>query len=402
MNVHIAKFVLGLLVILSVTCSAPARFAETFLSGTPTPISSQTSEASPPILTSPANTPSATFTTAPRQTATGRSTATLEVQSSGSGSACSYHPLTAQLLEQTSQEQWIDWVAKLSGAEPVTIDGEETRIETRYSPSLFDGSENARAFEWLLDQVEQWYPAAQIDVQPFNVANEEQRFTWQNLIITIPGQTRPDEIVVLGAHLDSTSEQPERLAPGAEDNASGSATLLEAARLFRNTRFERTLQIIWFTGEEQGLLGSQAYLRYARANDWNVVGALNLDMFGYDSDNDRCFELHVGTLPDSREIGECVQTVIESYELDLKTDFLTSEATDRSDHGSFWEAGVGAVEVLENMMDNDQPLGCANRDPSPHYHTTDDVVSSLNPVTAFSIAKASLAATAGLASPVNP
>ena len=56
-----------------------------------------------------------------------------------------------------------------------------------------------------------------------------------------------------------TSFDPWHLAPGAEDNASGSAALLEAARLFNRYRFERTLQIIWFTGEEQGLLGSLAF-----------------------------------------------------------------------------------------------------------------------------------------------
>jgi hypothetical protein len=325
-------------------------------------------------------------------------TQTANEQPAGGSNACSYNPVTAALFDNTSAEQWIDWVAKLSGAQPVTIAGEKTRIETRFSPSLFNGQTNARAFEWLLEQLHQWYPPEQIEVQPFTVEIEGQRFIWKNLILTLPGETQPDEIVILSAHLDSTSEQPTVLAPGAEDNGSGSATLIEAARLFRTVRFERTIQIIWFTGEEQGLFGSQAFAE--SANSDQIVGVINFDMFGYDSDNDRCFELHVGTLPSSQVIGQCFTTAIEEFDLDLKYDYLQESAIDRSDHGSFWKVGIGAVEVLQDLFENNQPNGCTSLDPNPHYHTSNDVVANINPYTAFEIMKAGLAAAAGLAQPI--
>jgi hypothetical protein len=312
---------------------------------------------------------------------------------------CRYSPAAAQILAATSAEQWIGWVARLSGAEPVTVGGEETRILTRYSSEMFSGNPNARAFEYVREQVLGWYPPEQLTAQDYTVsAPEEQTLTWQNLVLTLPGTTRPEKIVILSAHLDSTSDQPETLAPGAEDNASGAAALLEAARIFRHFRFERTVQIIWFTGEEQGLLGSRAFVA-ALEDPSRVVGVINLDMFGYDSTGDRCFELHVGHLPASDAVGQCFSGAIEEYGLDLpRHDYLTGgEAISRSDHGSFWEAGIGAVEVLQNMFDNQQPGGCPDGDRSPYYHTTQDTVDRINPETGIEIVRATLAATAALA-----
>lgn len=319
--------------------------------------------------------------------------------------SCAFNPGTDALLEQMTAETWMGWVEKLSGAQPVTVGGEETVITTRYSPAMFSGQPNARAFEFVLEQVQGWYPEDQIEVMPFKVEGPSgSRSTWKNLILTLPGQERPEEMVLLTAHLDSTSsEDPERLAPGAEDNASGSATLLEAARLFRDQTFDRTIQIIWFTGEEQGLFGSRAYAK--TVNDPSqILGVINLDMFGYDSDQDRCFELHVGTLTASDLVGQCFVNSIDAYDLDLEQyDYLRGQAIGASDHSSFWDIDVGAIEVLENMFDHDLPGpdACDNGDHNPHYHSPEDTADRLNPESALRIARAALAAAAGIAIPVE-
>jgi hypothetical protein len=317
--------------------------------------------------------------------------------------ACEFSPVTAQILARTSADQWIDWIASLSGAQPVTIGGEETLISTRYSPAMFDGNPKARAMEYVMEQVHSWYPPEQITLHDYEVENTDgETFTWQNLVLTLPGSTRPDEIVILSAHLDSISEDPENNAPGAEDNGSGSAALLEAARIFRDYPFERTLQIIWFTGEEQGLLGSSAYVSDLGDKVNQITGVINLDMFGYDSDGDRCFELHVGELPESDLVGQCFVSAIPAYDLDLPVhDYIIEDAIERSDHGSFWEAGVGAIEVLQNLFENDLPGGCTNGDRSPYYHSTEDTVDKINPETGIAIVRAALAAAAGLAVPLQ-
>ena len=127
---------------------------------------------------------------------------------------------------------------------------------------MFSGNPSARAFNYLLETTRSWYPDEQILVQDYTIIDEEGiGYTWKNLIITLPGVELENEIVILSAHLDSTSEvDPKSIAPGAEDNGSGAAALLEAARVLRGKSFQRTIQIAWFTGEEQGLLGSRAFV----------------------------------------------------------------------------------------------------------------------------------------------
>jgi hypothetical protein len=205
---------------------------------------------------------------------------------------------------------------------------------------------------------------------------------------------------LLVAHLDSTSRDP-YLAPGANDNATGSATLLEAARLFRYYRFERTVQLVWFTGEESGLIGSRAFV--SKYPDRNYKAVINLDMFGWDGDGDRCFELHVGDLPDSQPIGSCVVDTIQAYDLDLNYDFLIEEAITLSDHAPFWQRGIGAILIVENWVrapEDQSQVGCQGVDRNPHYHTSrDNVAENLTPAFGVDVARASLGAVAALAGP---
>ncbi len=314
-------------------------------------------------------------------------------------SVCAFHPLTAQLLKETDPEAWIGWVEKLSGAEPVIVNGKLSRITSRYSPAMFSGQPNAQAFEFVRQTVSEWYPSDQVTVMPYlGQDSEGHSSTWYNLSLTLPGTEYPDEYVILSAHLDSiSSKNPAELAPGASDNGSGSAALLEAARLLRAYQFKRTIVIVWFTGEEQGLLGSQAFVKTFDYPQ-NIIGVVNLDMFGFDSDNDACFEIHAGTLSASETVGQCFVQSIKSYDLLLsRYDYLRENAIERSDHNSFWEVGIGAIEILENLLDQDLPQGCPNQDSNSSYHTSEDTVEKLNPVTGIAIVRAALATIAGMA-----
>ncbi len=312
--------------------------------------------------------------------------------------SCGYRLQTAQLLTQTSEASWVDWIKSLSGAQPVTFNQQTTTITTRYSPVLFDGS-SPSAYDYVLETIRTWYPDSQIEEDPFFYGTS----TWKNLILTIPGEPADSESVILSAHLDSTSPASTRetLAPGADDNASGSAALLEAARLFRDLPFQHTIRLIWFTGEEQGLVGSRAY---ASDHDLTgVIGVINLDMFSYDSDGDRCFEMHVGTLPASDQVGQCVNQSISAYHLNLKDDYInTSQAARFSDHASFWDKGIGAVEIGENFYTNGLPNGCDSSDETPFYHSIHDTVENMTTSFGFSITQAALAAASSLAGFLPP
>ena len=313
---------------------------------------------------------------------------------------CAYNPSVEALLTQTGPERWLAWIKQLSGALPVTVAGDPYFILSRDTQSMFSGREPARAFDYVLQTVRAWVRADQIELDEYNRLNG---LPWYNLIVTFPGTVYPDEVVVLAGHLDSKSEtKPLTGAPGADDNATGAATLLEAVRLFRDAHFQRTVQVIFFTGEELGMLGSQGYVKDHDTR--RIVAVYNMDMFGYDGDGDRCFEIHVGRLPESDLVGSCVKRVIQSYSLNLTYDYLTDQGRTFSDHSSFWNAGVGAVLLMENMFEQNQKEqgGCARPDNSPFYHTTLDVLTkSVNVSTGFDIARAGLAAAASLARPVE-
>lgn len=316
-------------------------------------------------------------------------------------------PVVAGLLTQTTEDTWLRWVRQLSGAEPVAIGGESVTLTTRFTIQMFAEPRQPNAVDFVRETIAGWYPEEQIEIQEFGIpiGRNGEALKAQNIILTLPGSQRPDEIVILSAHLDSVNladpSKPSIAAPGAEDNASGSAALLEAARLFRDLRFERTLKIIWFTGEEQGLVGSKAYVAGLKDPD-AIQGVINLDMFGYDSDNDRCFEIHMGTLPRSERVAGYVLRSIEAYALDLpRYDLLKERAISASDHGSFWDSGIGAVQIFENMIDHQQPGGCPNADHNPHYHSASDTVDKLNPASAIQIVRAALASAAEMSGVID-
>ena len=79
-----------------------------------------------------------------------------------------------------------------------------------------------------------------------------------NLEAILPG-TESQQSVLITAHLDSTTFGSVSIAPGADDNASGSSAVLEAARILSQYQFKHTIRFVLFTGEEQGLIGSRAY-----------------------------------------------------------------------------------------------------------------------------------------------
>ncbi len=321
------------------------------------------------------------------------------------GSICPYDPTVDALHNAFNQDSWTDWIRWLSGEEPVELNNESVLILTRYSESLFDGHPDARAYEFVLSQLQTWgfELGTTLFEHPYQPALGGNAPTWKNLIVVLSG-TDPDladEEVLMTAHLDSTAiGKPETKAPGADDNGSGVATLLEALRLLKDIPFKRTIKIIFFTGEEQGLWGSQAYVAQYASDLDNIIGVINLDMFGYDADDDRCFEMHVGEMEASNLIGGCLADTIEIYDPELQFEYLTSEALGYSDHASFWDADVGAIEVLENFHTHTNGI-CGTADVNPNYHSEGDVISVMNLETAHRIAASAIAAAARLAEPVG-
>lgn len=303
------------------------------------------------------------------------------------------------MLALASQESWEKTVREFSGAAPFTMGGKQYTITTRLSEGLFAGSETAPAFDYLLMRAGQLVPAQWIEVQDYTYRDEDGTQKWSNIVVTILGKTLPDEEILLTAHMDSTTYDfdPEAPAPGADDNASGVAALLEALAVFSQFEFERTVRIVFFSGEEYGLWGSRAYTMQNEMDD--VEAVINLDVISYDPNNDQCADLHAGTLEQSESIGQLMLQLIETYNLDLQMEYFTDDAIEASDHYPFWEQGVGAVMLSANLIDGRDTI-CEPAEFNPNMHTADDTFRNINPYTGYELSRLAVITAIELAGPL--
>ncbi len=109
---------------------------------------------------------------------------------------------------------------------------------------------------------------------------ERQKYaTGVNVIGRMAGQTLPQEQVIVSAHYDHIAG-----CPGADDNASGVAAVLETARVLSQAKFQRTLVVACWDEEEAGLIGSEAYAARAAQQGDNIINMVSLEMIGYRDD----------------------------------------------------------------------------------------------------------------------
>ena len=176
--------------------------------------------------------------------------------------------------------------------------------------------------------------------------------TQPSVILTIRGWDLPDEVVVLGAHLDSingsTRNDPNQLAPGADDDASGIATLTETLRIALADGWQprRTVKFMGYAAEEVGLRGSNAIAQSFRASGVNVVSVLQVDMTNYKS----------GAVTDMKLISDYSNTDLKNFFVTLFDTYLAPMGLTRSntacgyacsDHASWTNAGYPAAMMFE-------------------------------------------------------
>ena len=196
-------------------------------------------------------------------------------------------------------------------------------------------------------------------------------YTRQNVIAELPGSgPEADLVVIVGAHYDSRAGgacTTTSAAPGADDNGSGTAAVLEVARVLSQQRFAHTLRFVAFAGEEQGLSGSAVYVRSLRSRQERVGGAIIMDMIGWDGDGDRQMRVYDNGVGDtaSAALARQVRSAISQYGDGVVS--IADSGLPQSDHASFWSYGYPAILAIE-----DYP-----RDYTPYYHSSNDTVDTL-------------------------
>lgn len=207
----------------------------------------------------------------------------------------------------------------------------------------------------------------------------------ENLEVRRIGKTKPDEIILVGAHYDTVQG-----SPGADDNASGIAALLELTRRFATTETARTLRFVAFVNEEPpfffwGRMGSGVYAEAAQARGENIRLMISLEMLGSYSEQpgsqsyppllrhfypDRAnFIAMVSNRASRKELHQLVAAFKSRSDFPVESlatfEFIPGVAW--SDHLSFWRAGYPAIMITDTAFYRNAA-----------YHTADDTPEKLN------------------------
>ncbi len=259
-----------------------------------------------------------------------------------------------------------------------------------------DRDEMARAGVWIMGRFAQMgYDAHAAPTPALPISG---RAPDMNIIAELPGTTHPDEIIVIGAHYDT-----ELNTPGADDNASGVAVMLELARRFADNPQQRTLRFIAFTNEENcnsreaagrgqsNGMGSLTTALSSKMKGENIIAMMSLEMLGYYSDEPGSqrypFPREMGeklgmTLPatgnfvgivgrtaDTELIMQIASTMNEAGTIPVVAAPIPPMVTAiyRSHHANYWMQGYPAVMITDTSEYR-----------TPHYHTPSDTIETLD------------------------
>lgn len=274
------------------------------------------------------------------------------------------------------------------GAAPLDPSGE--RLVSRH----INHADNGRATDALLRHfAEAGGPEIVVRRHPFKYLG----LALSNVEAELAG-SEPDSFVLITAHLDSTASSSAGgfnsvtdPAPGSDDDASGIAAVLAAARAFAALRpFKRTkrnVRFVLFNAEEQGLVGSKSYARAQAAQRADILAVFQMDMIGFrgqQSPPSRAFEVHAGfaaspniearSLALARFVGDAVAQVspgLSAPQVYPDAPSGSDPAAGRSDHSPFQERGYAACVLCEDFFAGPKPDSPEAR-PNPDYHRNSD------------------------------
>ncbi len=228
------------------------------------------------------------------------------------------------------------------------------------------------ARQWIFDQFKSFSPRLEVRFDSYRVAKTgriTQDTDLRNVIAVLPG-TDPvggNRRILIGGHYDSTLQGPSgplpeqvENAPGANDDASGVAAVLECARILSQYEFPHTLVFIAFAGEEQGLVGSTLLAAKARQQNWQIDALLNNDIVGNSSGGDGLVDNHTLRVfsedPNdslSRQIARYIRDIGPRYTPSMNVDLIfRSDRFGRGgDHTPFNLEGYGAVRLTVSNED---------------------------------------------------
>lgn len=243
---------------------------------------------------------------------------------------------------------------------------------------------SVQAAEWLKSEYEKYISQIQDPERRKRFSVKFFPHSWKqpSIIVRVEGLSArvKDEIVVIGGHIDSTAGSATRRSPGADDDASGSSTVLEAFRVYAASSFnnDRTIEFHGYAAEEAGLLGSQAIAQKYKQDQKKVYAMLQLDMTGFNPPQN---QNKVGIITDFVDAGltQIVRQLFVKYGGLQTGDTRCGYAC--SDHASFTRAGYRSAFPFEVHQ-----FGMINR----AIHTANDLINLLDMKRATGFTKAAV------------
>jgi len=250
------------------------------------------------------------------------------------------------------------------------------------------GTGDDRAKDYLVGRFAALGLTAELD--PFQVAGE----TANNIIVKHPGVTTPEVVYMFSAHYDSTSSTPMTEAPGADDNATGVAAVLEAARLLTPHAFEHSIWFVLTAAEEQGSMGSKHMTTWMPGSGFEFRGVIAPDMIGYWPKGD-ADEMDI--------LGDTASQFMVDHMAEVATRlgvahkaYIQHGYCYGDDHTSFQEAGIPAISPMDCVEAHNVP---GSGEDTPHYHAPSDRFDTLHMPKTTQVAGVIVATLAELAVP---
>lgn len=243
-----------------------------------------------------------------------------------------------------------------------------------YGGRFFNSEEAYAASDWVASKMEAL--GLEVEQQGFYVNS------WvgsgqaaPNVIGIQRGTLYPDVYVVCGSHFDSFTWDVMyggNNAPGADDNATGVASVLESARIMTQYEFEYSIIYCAYGAEEEGLYGSEAYASRCQQEGMDIIGYFNNDMNGYLNPGD---DIHIDLIyPSSVDpIGDYYMNIANIYYPEMQVRHVNFTSGD-SDHTSFNNHGYMGIYPFEDYENY-----------SPYIHTTSDIIGTS--VTSFAMSQ---------------
>ena len=317
----------------------------------------------------------------------------------------SINPVVSGIVADVSEERIVATLKKLESF------GTRNTMSSQTDPEHGIGA----AKNWIASELRSYSPRLQVSFDTYRV-KKQGRITrdveMSNVVAVLPGTINKDRQVLVTAHYDSvalvrplTDEErrageeikptdPDAPAPGVDDDGSGTAAVMELARVMSRREFEKTIVFVLFVAEEQGLIGSTLFARKASSEKRQIEAVLNNDIIGSDVSGDglsdsvsvRVFSEDPNDSP-SRLLARYIKDIGERYVPAMRIDlvFRADRFGRGGDHTPFNQEGFAAVR-FSSAEEN-----YANQ------HTATDTLTNMSPAYTTRVAKINGAVAATLA-----